>query len=154
MYCPTCGNTVNKDLKYCNSCGERLAKYDDKEGTPGKMLDNILTTLFLVVMFGLGILVGLVAVLLGNDFKTGPVLIIVIAYLAAIFGVCFVLARQVPKLIDAKLRVWNSGAEIRTQPQLSPQTTAQLNEYREPVMSVTDHTTKALDKVRRSEPSA
>ncbi|MEO7658333.1 MAG: hypothetical protein ABIV48_01855, partial [Pyrinomonadaceae bacterium] len=40
---------------------------EDKDGTPGKMLDNILTTLFLVVMFGFGILVGLVAVLLGND---------------------------------------------------------------------------------------
>ena len=147
MYCPNCGKTVDQNLKYCNGCGERLSKDEDKEGTPGKMLDNILTTLFLVVMFGLGILVGLVAVLLGNDFKTGPVLIIVIAYLAAIFGVCFVLARQVPKLIDAKLRVWNSGAEVRTQPQLSPQTTAQLDEYREPVMSVTDHTTKTLDKV-------
>lgn len=147
MYCPNCGKTVNQKLKYCNSCGERLAKDDDKDGTPGKMLDDILTALGVVVMFGLGILVGLVAVLLGNDFKTGPVLIIVIAYLAAIFGVCFMLARQVPKLIDARLKANEFAEESRQAARLEPLTTAQLEEYREPAMSVTDHTTKTLDKV-------
>jgi len=65
MYCPNCGTTVNKKLKYCKVCGERLSKVDevDKDGTPGKMLDNILTTIFLVVMVGLGILVLLILVM-------------------------------------------------------------------------------------------
>lgn len=148
MYCPNCGKTVNKKLKYCNGCGERLSKAAeiDKDGTPGKMLDNILTTLFLVVMFGLGILVGLVAVLLSKDVQTQVVVIIVMAYLAVVFGICFTLLRQVPKLIDARLKTWNGNLE-ETRPQLEPLTTAQLEEYREPVMSVTDHTTRTLDKV-------
>ncbi|MBK7392166.1 MAG: hypothetical protein IPI64_02555 [Chloracidobacterium sp.] len=148
MHCPNCGKVVNKSLKYCKDCGERLSKAEeiDKDGTPGKMLDNILTTLFLVVMFGLGILVGLVAVLLGNDVKTEVVTTIVIAYLGAIFGICFMLARQVPKLIDARLKL-NSQANDPEPHQLRPLTTAQLEEFREPVMSVTDHTTKTLDKV-------
>jgi len=64
MYCSNCGNPVNEKLKYCNGCGERIAKDEDKHGTPGKMLDNVLTTLFLVVMFGMVILILLVAVLL------------------------------------------------------------------------------------------
>lgn len=148
MYCPSCGKSVNDKLKFCNSCGVQLTReIEDKDGTPGKMLDNILTTLFLVVMFGLGILVGLVAVLLDKEVKSEVVVLIVIAYLAAIFGICFSLARQVPKLIDAKLKVLSSGAEIRTLQQLPSQTTAQLDEYREPAMSVTDHTTRTLDKV-------
>lgn len=156
MFCPNCGKTVNGKLKYCNGCGGRLAKdvEIDKDDTPGKMLDNILTTLFMVVMFGLGILVGLVAVLLGNEVKTEVVTIIVIVYLAAIFGICFMLAKQVPKLIDAKLKRWDTPVEGSRFTELPPPNTAQLSEYREPVMSVTDHTTKTLDKVRLSEPPA
>ena len=143
MYCPKCGNSVNGGLKYCNTCGERLTAHDeDKDGTPGKMLDNILTTLFLIVMFGMGTLVGLVAVLLSNAVATPVVVLIVLAYLAAIFGVCFSLVRQVPKLIDAKLNLLKPtlpAVELRPQ----------LDEYREPAMSVTEHTTRTLDKVPR-----
>ncbi len=146
MYCPHCGNTVNAKLKYCNGCGGQLKREtEDKDGTPGKMLDNILTTLFLTVMFGLGILVGLVAVLLGNSVPTEIVTIIVIAYLAAVFGICFMLVKQVPKLIDAKLKGSNASHETTSAPQLRPLSTGQLEEYREPVMSVTDHTTRTLD---------
>ncbi|MFZ1699180.1 MAG: zinc ribbon domain-containing protein [Pyrinomonadaceae bacterium] len=149
MYCPNCGNSVNKKLKYCNSCGERLSKAAeiDKDGMPGKMLDNVLTTLFLVVMLGLGILVGLVAVLLGNDVRIEPVVAIIVAYLAAIFGICFILARQATKLIDFKLKSAQSDNDSAHPQQLRPLTTGQLEEYREPAMSVTDHTTKTLDKV-------
>jgi len=114
---------------------------------PGKMLDNILTTVFLVVMFGLGILVGLVAVLLGSGMPKEPVVMIVIAYLAAVFGICFILLKQVPKLIDARLRANEFAEESRQAHRLTPLTTAQLEEYREPVMSVTDRTTKTLDQV-------
>jgi len=149
MFCPNCGTTVNKKLKYCNSCGERLSKSAeiDKDEMPGKMLDNILTTVFLVVMFGLGILVGLVAVLMGSGMPQGPVVVIIIAYLAAIFGICYKLLTQVPRLIDARLRADGFAEESRQPARLTPLTTAQLEEYREPVMSVTDHTTKTLDKV-------
>ena len=115
------------------------------------MLDNILTTLFLTVMFGLGILVGLVAVLLGNSVPTQIVTVIVVAYLAAVFGVCFMLVKQVPKLIDAKLRSQNAGYDPDPVHQLRPLTTAQLAEYREPVRSVTEHTTRTLDNVPISE---
>ena len=149
MFCPNCGTTVNKKLKYCNSCGERLSKSGeiDKDGMPGKMLDNILTTVFLVVMFGLGILVGLVAVLLGSNVEPKFVVFITIAYLAAVFGICYTLLTQVPKLIDARLKADGFAEESRQAERLTPLTTAQLEEYREPVMSVTDRTTKTLDKV-------
>ncbi len=145
MYCSKCGKSLEPGLKYCNACGNRLGlEPEDKHGTPGKMLDNILTTLFLVVMFGLGILVGLVAVLLGNAVRTEVVMIIVIAYLAAVFGICFSLVRQVPKLIDARLKGAGYVGETQADRELPPRTTAQLEEYREPVGSVTDHTTRTL----------
>ena len=148
MFCPNCGKNVNAKLKYCNSCGERLSKAEeiDKDGEPGKMLDNILTTLFLVVMFGLGILVGLVAVLLGNNVEPRFVVVIAMGYLAAVFGVCYTLLSQVPKLIDAKLKSRLDPHEFAEHRQLEPRTTAQLAEHREPA-SVTEHTTRTLDKV-------
>jgi hypothetical protein len=151
MYCPNCGNTANQKLKYCNSCGERLSKAAeiDKEGTPGKMLDNILTTLFLVVMFGLGILVGLVAVLLGNGVEPKFVMFIAIAYLGAVFGICYTLLSQVPKLIDAKLKATASAVshEPAAPLELRPVTTAQLGMPADVPASVTEHTTRTLDKV-------
>ncbi len=149
MYCPNCGKNVNKKLKYCNGCGERLSKAVeiDKDGTQGKMLDNILTGTVLVVIFGLGILVGLVAVLLGNDVKPELVGIVVIAYLAAVFGICFMLVKQVPKLIDAKLKASSEVVEPFRHLELEPLTTAQLMEPYERPASVTDHTTRTLDKV-------
>ncbi len=156
MYCPNCGETVDKKLRFCKSCGERLSKADelDKDGTPGKMLDNILTTIFLVVMFGLGILVGLVAVLLGNNLDPTFVTLIAVAYLTAVFGICFTLLKQVPKLIDARLKANNLDEGSHERARLSPPSVAQLEEYREPVMSVTDRTTKTLDKVPLSDPPA
>lgn len=148
MYCSNCGNLVNEKLKYCNVCGERLTKDEDRHGTPGKMLDNILTTLFLVVMFGMGILVGLVAVLLDKQVNIQLVTTIVIAYLAAVFFICFSLVRQVPKLIDAKLKGYTSDSLDLVPPQqLNPRTTAQLEEYHQPSASVTEHTTRTLDHV-------
>jgi len=147
MFCSNCGNSVPNDLKYCNGCGKRLSPDEDKDGLPGKMLDNVLTTLFLIIMFGFGILVGLVAVLLGNEVKTPVVVVIAMAYLATLLAICITLVRQVPKLIDAKLNINKRTNEYDVPQQLTPRTTAQLDEYREPVMSVTDHTTKILDKV-------
>ena len=148
MYCSNCGNSVNEKLKFCNGCGERIAKDEDKHGTPGKMLDNILTTLFLIVMFGLGILIGLVAVLLNFKIASDVVTLIVVVYLLAVFGICFSLVRQVPKLIDAKLKGFaSSSPDFVPAQQLNPRTTAQLEESRQPPASVTDHTTRTLEGV-------
>lgn len=147
MFCQKCGNSVSKDLKYCNACGTKLAaEAEDKDGTPGKMFDNILTSLVMIVMFGLGILVGLVAVLLGNGVEPKFVIIITVAYLGAVFGISLALLLQVPKLIDARLAsgLAAQGIEHRELESLS---TAQLGEYREPVMTVIDQTTKTLEKI-------
>ncbi len=148
MFCPNCGTNTSKNLKFCKNCGERLTKAEiDTDGTPGKMLNKILTALFLIVMFAMGILVGLVAVLLGHEVKTEVVVMITLGYLAAIFGICVTLVRQVPKLIDARLKGWGDSTGTFEPQQLNPPITAQLNEYRQPVMSVTDHTTRTLDEL-------
>ena len=147
MFCSNCGNTVNKKLKYCNSCGERLDRGQDDLDTPGKMLDGILETIFWTAAGGFGILIGLVAVLLRGGVGSEYIAIIAIAYLAAVFGISFMLLRQVPKLIDARLKSRADSPEIAQPVQLRAPNTAQLEEYRQPAASVTDHTTRTLEEV-------
>lgn len=146
MYCSTCGSLMTAELNYCKNCGSKLVTAKDNDSSKS-MLDNVLTTLFLVVMFGLGILVGLVAVLLGNGVNHETVTIIVVFYLVAVFGVCYMLLSQVPKLIDAKLKPQRETPESYQPPQLAAKRTAQLEEHREPVGSVIENTTRTLDKV-------
>ena len=147
MYCSSCGSLMNADLNYCKNCGTKLAKIKEEKDSPKSILDNLLTTLFLVVMFGLGILVGLVAVLLGNGVNHETVTIIAAFYLIAVFGICYMLLSQIPKLIDAKLNPKSETPENYQPPQLSAKTAAQLEEHREPVGSVTENTTRIFDKV-------
>ena len=146
MYCQNCGNQVSDALKYCNNCGAKQKKGKDK--TVGeKMLDDLLTTIFLVVMFGLGILVGLVAVLLGNQVATQMVVLVTVAYLVAIFSICVMLMSQAKRVIDANLE---NSRNQKDQPdallQMLKRTTAQLETHFEPA-SVTDNTTRTLDEV-------
>lgn len=146
MYCAKCGSLVNDALKYCKSCGVQLVKDKDEE-TPKSILDNLLTTLCFVVLGGLGILVGLVAVLLENGVTPSGVTVIAVFYLAAIASVCYLLLSPVPKLIDANINK-NAGTRESAEPaQLFAPTTAQLEEHREPAASVTENTTRNFEKI-------
>ncbi len=148
MFCANCGKSVDKKLKYCNACGQRLGRENDENtDSPARMLDDILDTLFWTAVLTLGILIGLVAVLLANNVKSEIFASIVFIYLATVFGICFMLARQIPKLIDARLKAFSTGSEDKQDKQISNTSTPQLREYREPVLSVTDHTTRTLEKV-------
>lgn len=146
MYCSKCGSLVNNKLNYCNSCGARLAKADD-EDSPKSILDNLLTTVCFVALGGLGILIGLTAVLLKNGVIHQAVIVIAFFYLAALFGICYMLLSQLPKLIDARLNRRIYESDIVPPVQLTAPNTAQLEEPRQQPISVTDNTTKTLDEV-------
>ena len=103
MYCQTRGNSINETLKYCKNCGAKLVKDDDEQrDATGKMLDDLLTTLIFVAIFGFAFLVGLVAILL-DKVISHHLVIIVISYLVVLLGICFMILSQVLKLITAKL---------------------------------------------------
>lgn len=150
MYCSACGGSISEKLNYCKNCGAKIIK--DEETTPQSMMDNLLTGLTFIALGGLGILIGLVAVLLKNGFDQKGVMVIAIFYLAALFGICYMLLSHLPKLIDAKLQQKKETPESYQPPQLSAKTTAQLEEARESFIgSVTDSTTRNFDKVSLKE---
>lgn len=146
MYCANCGSLINETLKYCKSCGVRLVRETEKDDSSKSILNILLTAIFLITVFGFGILVGLVGLLLKNPIPPEALVMITFAYLAVLFGISFTLLKQIPKLIDARLNQKNQTSEIPQPVQIQPGNTAQLDEHREPVMSVTEHTTRILEK--------
>jgi hypothetical protein len=150
MYCERCGKKIDEALNYCNGCGTSLKR---ETGSYRTVLTMMIAALSVVGIAGLGILIGLLTVLLDRVSRPEPVFAFAVFYLAAWFGVCFMMMRQISKLVDA-----NIAGKISFDPeksrqagtplvQLPPRTTAQLEEFREPA-SVIDNTTRTLDEVR------
>ena len=143
MFCARCGKQIDDSLKFCNGCGARIKNEDDSP------LTSLITALIIIGTAGLGILVGLSAVLLDKIPNFGPVLIFGVVYLAVLFGICFMIMRQITKLIDADLGRRRLPEESERRPvELPGRSTNQLEEFREPA-SVTDQTTRTLDKIPR-----
>ena len=145
MYCAACGSEVSDKLNYCKNCGAKIAK--EEEETPRSMMDNLLTTLTFVALGGFGILIGLSVVLLKNGFDQRGIMAIAGIYLAVLFGICYMLLSHLPKLIGAKLHQKQETNKSYEPPQLFAKTTAQLEEHREPAVSITENTTRSFDKV-------
>lgn len=145
MYCANCGSLTNATLKYCKNCGVRLVRESGNDSS-NSMFKGLLTVISLVSVFGFGILVALVSILLKNEVKTEILVMITFAYLAVLLGICLMLLKQVPKFIDVKLNQNNQTSELIPPAQFSSLNTAQLEEHREPARSVTEHTTRTLEK--------
>ena len=150
MYCSRCGSLIAEELNFCSRCGERVNKTELAESSKkqSEMLNNLALTAILIGLGGLGCLVGLVVILLGNNVIPQVVVLIVLAYLTAWFGVTYKLLGQISKLVDANLeRKKSKENELHQPPQLSAHRTAQLESPREPAASVTENTTRTLDEV-------
>jgi hypothetical protein len=112
----------------------------------------MISALACTVIFGLLILAILMSTLLDKAPNPDPIVAFGVAYLVVLFAICFIIGRQVSKLIDADLRSRELPPRT-TAPlvQLPPRSTNQLEEFREPA-SVTDHTTRTLEPTRVREP--
>ena len=152
MYCERCGKQIEEALNFCNACGAQLRKEKSEQQS---VLNTMITALIVVCTAGLGVLVGLMAILLDKLPNPEPAFVFAVFYLATLFGISFMIMRQISKLIDAKLKVRDadtSNIRPREEPlvQLPPRTTAQLEEYRQPA-SVVENTTRTLDEVKLHE---
>lgn len=118
-----------------------------KDGeTKQSVLTTLITALIAVGVGGLGILVGILAVLLDKIDRYEPVFAFAAFYLLLHFGICFMIARQISKLIDAKIKSPDVAETVKPFVQLPPRSTNQLEEFREPA-SVIENTTRTLDKM-------
>jgi len=152
MYCERCGKQLDDALNFCNGCGAQLRGTGDVQGQRS-ILNTLIVALIVIVTGGIGVLAGLLAILLDRVPRPEPVMAFAVFYLATLFGICFMIMRQISKLIDAKLAgkniydpVGKPDSAVQPLVQLPPKTTAQLEEQRQPP-SVVDVTTRTLEEV-------
>jgi F0F1-type ATP synthase assembly protein I len=150
MYCEHCGKRIDEVLNYCNGCGGQLKK---KTREPQSLAGNMVSAMAATTIFGLIILGVLIGNLLDKVSRTEPLFVFAMVYLIVLFGICYMVMKQVSKLIDADLKSREFPQRSSTPAvQLPPRSTNQLDEFREPA-SVTDHTTRTLESSRIADKS-
>lgn len=152
MYCSTCGTALATGLSYCNRCGSRTALTTNRLETETphaeKLADIVHMTSVVtgvVVLGGLIFVYGLVSSLLGRGMNTSAIIVFMIFSMAAVFGISGLLIRQLSRVLDAYLRT----GKVETERQIEERAAPQLDIPREPVNSVTEHTTRAFEPVLR-----
>lgn len=150
MYCERCGKKIDNSLNFCNGCGAQLRKEKEKD-EERSVFSGLLSALIAVAVVGFGVLVGFTAILLDKIEKTEAIFAFVLAYLATLFAVLFMIGRQLAKVIDRKIEAEpRPKRQTITDPQplvqLPPKSTNPLEEFNGPA-SVTEHTTRTLDEV-------
>ena len=142
MYCSTCGTLINTELNYCNRCGARVDKLATVENSSPTGYLSMATGF--VGLGGLGLTVGLIAMLLKNGVVIEAVVMLALAFLAAVFGMTFLMIKQISQMNNVGKPLLK-GKSFEN-PQLKPSHATQLEEPRQPMVSVTENTTRTLEK--------
>ncbi len=143
MYCSTCGTEIKAELNYCNRCGARVDKL--AVGDKSETLEYLSMATGFVGLGGLGLTVGLIAILLNYSVAPQVIVIITLAFLSAVFGISNVMVQQMSRM--TKSNTGERMLEKANPAQFTTVNTAQLEEYRQPAQSVTENTTRTLDEV-------
>ena len=154
MFCPSCGNEITVELKYCNRCGANLTlTYDNFPApvvAPVKLLAPTLV-LGLTVLIGMGIIIGGATSLAEKHVHPAFITWMVLFSMLTLFGSTAMLLRFWSKILNLQRQVpprqqqnRNTVATTFVPPQLPPR-------Y-DPASSVTEHTTRTFTPIYR-EPS-
>jgi hypothetical protein len=150
MYCPSCGNEITVELKYCNRCGANLTM--PATTTPVALAPVKLTipsiVLGLTILGGLGMIFGAATDFARRDLHPFALVWIVLFSGATLFGCVGMLIRFLTKMMTLQ-------REIAPAPQPRPAFTDRppvphLPPPRmEPVGSVTENTTRTFAPIYR-----
>lgn len=158
MYCPSCGNEITVELKYCSRCGANLsltpANYPAPMQTPVKLTAP-------TIVLGLTITIGLAIVFSGArelaELQLHPAAItwMVIFGTAMLFGCTALLLRFWSKMFSFNREAYQQPQNIRPVAQ-APGPQQHLPPRLEPVPSVTEHTTRTFGRAyhESSDPGA
>ena len=141
MFCATCGTPIIQNLNYCNRCGARVEKLATTDNASATGYLSMATGF--VGLGGLGLTVGLISLLLKHGINSEVVVMLAIAFLVTVFGMTFMMIRQIARM-TATDQI--SNVKPSSTSQLNAPNTAQLEEPRQPTMSVTENTTRTLEK--------
>lgn len=150
MYCATCGSLIDENLNYCNRCGNRVAK--DELATHSEATVSVIRILSVATgvagVVGLGGLIGLIAILIASHVVPELIFILCLLFAATAFGICFMLTRQISRLSGIALPAKENTKQKSAPEQLNAPTTGQIEAPILPFRSVTESTTRTLDKTK------
>lgn len=159
MYCPSCGTELLQEMSYCNRCGASLKAVANQEDAPVSKVSStgaawaISAAVAFITLGGFALIFSLVMTIISrgrelNDHVTA----MIIASLAVILVVDWLLIRQLPRLLNvfqAKTERDEAQKQERMKPELGVKSRPQIAAQREPVSSVTDHTTRTFQPAYR-----
>jgi hypothetical protein len=150
MYCPTCGNEISIELKYCNRCGANLALSSPNITTtmvaPVKLTAPTIV-LGMTIVGGLGIIIGGASEFVRMGLHPAAVTWIVLFSMATLFGSISLLIRFWSKMFALQRDSQPKYQEFR--PPVLRGAQQQLPPRLEPVPSVTENTTRTFSSVYR-----
>jgi hypothetical protein len=152
-YCPSCGNEITIELKYCNRCGANLTL--PATSAPTTMAPVRLTVpsivLGMMVLGGLAIIFGGASDFARNGLHPAAIVWMVLFSAAALFGCTGLMIRFFTKMLTMQRGI--SPAQP-SRPAMSDrqQPMHHLPPRMEPVPSVTENTTRTFTPVYREPP--
>ncbi len=148
MYCSTCGVAVAESLSYCNHCGARIIasnsdKVDAARYVKPELLVSAMVATFVIGLFAITALLGVMKSVLGLELGQ------ILGFAALSFLIMIFLEAVFLLLLFRRNR--GAGERARTE-SLAGHTTKELDAppvqaLREPLSSVTDHTTRAFEPI-------
>ena len=147
MYCSTCGGAVSRALTYCNHCGAKLMGKSDKEAPrqPADYPESLIWAIVGSLLGGIGLVIGLMAVMkevvhFNMEWITGFTIL------------SFLLICAVEIVLISQLLRYQARRQGKADPKLliPEPTTKELEPAQplalpDPILSVTEHTTRAFD---------
>ena len=150
MYCPTCGNEITVELKYCNRCGANLMLPTTM--APVALAPIRLTVpsivLGITILGGMGVIFGSATEFARQGLHPAAIVWMVLFSAATLFGCTGLLIRFLTKMMTLQREI--------APPQQQPRPTfadrpamPHLPPRMEPVGSVTENTTRTFAPIYR-----
>lgn len=149
MYCPTCGNEITVELKYCNRCGANLTL--PAMTTPVAMAPVKLTVpsivMGLTILGGLGVIFGAATEFARQGLHPAAIVWMVLFCAATLFGCTGLMIRFFTKMLTLQREM---PVAQPPRPAMIDRQTHHLPPPRiEPVPSVTENTTRTFSPIYR-----
>jgi hypothetical protein len=150
MYCPTCGNEITVELKYCNRCGANLTL--PAMSAPVVLAPVRLTVpsivLGITILGGLGVIFGAASDFARNGLHPAAIVWMVLLSAATLFGCVGLLIRFLTKMLTLGREL--APPQQQPRPTFTDRPTVQhLPPRMEPVPSVTENTTRTFAPLYR-----
>jgi hypothetical protein len=145
MYCPSCGNEIPVELKYCNRCGANLSLPTAPQVVSVAPVRLAIPTIVLgvTIVAGIGIILAAAGELARQGVPPVALVWMVLFAVATLVGCTGLLIRFLTKLVTLQRETITTHPPAQP-PAISRPQVHQLPPRYEPVPSVTENTTRTF----------